>query len=65
MTASRERAASLADQLHAELAKLGDEPEHIQRAGGVLTLARFMLEPLARNLRDGLYAGLEREGGGA
>lgn len=56
MTFDAEKAARLADELRAELDKLGDEPDHLQRAGGVLTCAKWLMEPLARNLRGGLYS---------
>ncbi|RQQ37073.1 hypothetical protein [Burkholderia stagnalis] len=66
MTAAfdREKAAHLCDELAAELAKLDSEPRSIQEAGGCLTMTKFLMEPMARNLRSGLYdclvAGAER-----
>lgn len=59
MTFDREKAADLAEALSAELEKLRDEEPWVQEAGGVLTVARYCLESLPRNLRSGLYAGLE------
>ncbi|WP_322009237.1 hypothetical protein [Paraburkholderia sp. J12] len=59
MAFDAERAARLADELQAELDKLGVEPDHLQRAGGVLTCTKWLLTPLARNLRSGLYGYLE------
>ncbi|KVM76502.1 hypothetical protein WJ61_09915 [Burkholderia ubonensis] len=51
----REKAARLCDGLAAELAKLDPEPEHIQKVGGCLTMTKWMMEPMARNLRLGIY----------
>ncbi|SAL03152.1 hypothetical protein AWB77_06721 [Caballeronia fortuita] len=55
----RHRAARLADELAAELAKLQPMPMSLQKAGDVMTTVKFCMEPLARNLRGGLYECLE------
>jgi hypothetical protein len=51
----REKAARLCDELGAELAKLDALPDSIRKMGDVLSVTGFCMEPLARNLRSGLY----------
>jgi hypothetical protein len=51
----REKAARLADELAAELAKLDAMPMWMQKGGDVLSVAKFCMPSLARNLRSGLY----------
>jgi hypothetical protein len=55
MTFDAEKAARLCEELAAELAKLDPEPESIQKAGGCLTMTKWLMEPMVRNLRNGVY----------
>jgi hypothetical protein len=61
MTAKFDRlkAARLAEDLAEELAKLNAEPDSIQKMGGILTAAKFVLPALGSNLHHDLYRHLD------